>query len=255
MKWAFWFQWLIASILGFVFGLGVSCGVTAFFPVYYGDSNPIYRAISMLRLALGATSIGCSIGVFQWSVLRSYVSKWWVFATAVGWAIGGLAISTISDTMNYVPSAENWRVVLVGVIWGGAIGVAQSLSIATTSWRINAVVVFDERHVLFYRCGNHIVCCWRLGRRLEKMGADRRKSGFVQWLIYRQLCLYHINCCYHRSRAGMAVTGTENFDNGMKRINGGQRIHPLVSVCLLSNPLSSVSVCALVRGRHYLVGR
>jgi hypothetical protein len=127
MKWAFWFQWLIASILGFVFGLGVSCGVTAFFPVYYGDSNPIYRAISMLRLALGATSIGCSIGVFQWSVLRSYVSKWWVFATAVGWAIGGLAISTISDTMNYVPSAENWRVVLVGVIWGGAIGVAQSL--------------------------------------------------------------------------------------------------------------------------------
>lgn len=91
--WAFWFQWVMATTLGWLLG-------------------------KILLPSVALLVSGCLVGAFQWAVLIRRLSKArrWAAATIVGWSIGSL-IYVIG-----VPPAFD---LLAGAILGAAVGIAQ----------------------------------------------------------------------------------------------------------------------------------
>lgn len=93
--WAFWFQWIMATTLGWVLG-------------------------RFLLPNLAFVVIGIALGVLQWFVLREYIRKsWqWIIATIVGWTAGStLVLLLVADGAEF----------LAGVILGCTVGTAQWL--------------------------------------------------------------------------------------------------------------------------------
>ncbi len=89
-NWIFWLQWVLASTLGWLLG-------NAFIP---------------------EISIGATLGIAQWLILRPWVSNagWWVVASTAGWLIGGTSLLIISPPQNET---------ITGAIFGLWIGLAQ----------------------------------------------------------------------------------------------------------------------------------
>ena len=89
-NWKFWIQWVLASTLGWLLG-------NALIPEF---------------------SIGATIGIAQWLILRPLVSNagWWIVASMAGWFIGGLNLLIITP-----PTIET----VTGAIFGAWIGLAQ----------------------------------------------------------------------------------------------------------------------------------
>ncbi len=94
--WTFWFQWILATTLGWLVGWVV----------------------------LGEVGIGAAIGVAQWLVLRREVSNagWWILASTVAWFVGweiivaGLVVS---------PGADLISSLIVGAVVGLFLGAGQ----------------------------------------------------------------------------------------------------------------------------------
>lgn len=102
--WVFWFQWVMATTLGWVLG-----GILS---------------------TLGFLISGVGIGFFQWMILSGRISKpWrWALVTIPGWFIGWvLGIYLLPDDMN----------LLAGIILGLATGISQWLilrKVVNYSW-------------------------------------------------------------------------------------------------------------------------
>jgi hypothetical protein len=93
--WAFWFQWIMATTLGWVLG-------------------------RFLLPNLAFVVIGIALGIMQWFVLRGHIRKsWqWIIATIVGWTAGStLVLLLAADGVEF----------LTGVILGCTVGTAQWL--------------------------------------------------------------------------------------------------------------------------------
>ena len=75
--------WLLASIIGFAVGKGVS-DVVAHETGFVG---------------FGGAAIGAVLGIAQWIVLRRHVAQagWWVLASALAWAVGWGIISVVDE--------------------------------------------------------------------------------------------------------------------------------------------------------------
>ena len=93
--WALWFQWIMATTLGWVLG-------------------------RFLLPNLAFVVIGIALGVLQWFVLQEHIQKsWqWIIATIVGWTLGStLVLLLVADGAEF----------LAGVILGCTVGTAQWL--------------------------------------------------------------------------------------------------------------------------------
>ncbi len=93
--WAFWFQWIMATTLGWILG-------------------------RFLLPNLAFAVIGIALGIMQWFVLRGHIHKaWrWIIATMVGWTTGSTLILFL---------AADGTEFFAGVILGITVGVAQWL--------------------------------------------------------------------------------------------------------------------------------
>lgn len=95
LDWAFWFQWIMATTLGWVLG-------------------------RFLLPNLAFVLIGITLGVLQWFVLQHRIQKaWrWILATVAGWTVGStLVVFLAADSMEF----------FAGVILGVTVGTAQWL--------------------------------------------------------------------------------------------------------------------------------
>lgn len=93
--WALWFQWIVATTLGWVFG------------------GLIFPGISLVASGVG-------VGILQWFVLQGRLSRpWrWVLVTATGWIAGYLFILlALPDEFDF----------LIGLVLGLAVGLSQWL--------------------------------------------------------------------------------------------------------------------------------
>ncbi len=89
-NWSFWFQWVLATTLGWILG----------------------------GLLPGDLWIGVTVGVLQWLVLRPLVHQagWWISLSSVGWAMGHVVVVTA------MPVGDE---VLIGSVLGAMMGIAQ----------------------------------------------------------------------------------------------------------------------------------
>jgi hypothetical protein len=93
--WAFWFQWIMATTLGWILG-------------------------RFLLPNLAFVVIGIALGILQWFVLQARIHKaWqWIVATIVGWTAGSTLVLFLAvDSMEF----------LAGVLLGCTVGTAQWL--------------------------------------------------------------------------------------------------------------------------------
>lgn len=93
--WAFWFQWLMATALGWVLG-------------------------RFLLPNLAFVIIGVALGIFQWIILQQRLrDAWqWILATILGWTFGSILI------MFFMPNVMDF---IAGVVIGITTGTAQWL--------------------------------------------------------------------------------------------------------------------------------
>ena len=100
-EWGIWFQWVLASTVGWVVGW----------------------------ILTGATGVGvgATIGLAQWLVLRRLIREagWWVWASTIGWLIGWLLI--VSGEVIPPGAGPGLTSVMAGALLGTAIGIAQWL--------------------------------------------------------------------------------------------------------------------------------
>jgi hypothetical protein len=120
--WRFWLWWVLASTVGAAVGQNV--GDIVFF--FFHDPSPYYRGFSFVpETAFGAMlgiSVGASLGITQWLVLRRQVS-WasdWVLASAVGGAIGGTVGGAVGALVG-----ETLHGAVLGAFLGLSLGIAQ----------------------------------------------------------------------------------------------------------------------------------
>jgi len=93
--WFFWFQWLMATTLGWILG-------------------------RFLLPNLAFVTIGIGLGIFQWLILQHRIrNAWqWIIVTAIGWLFGSIIIMTLlPDGMDFI----------AGIIIGIGVGTAQWL--------------------------------------------------------------------------------------------------------------------------------
>jgi hypothetical protein len=93
--WAFWFQWMMATTLGWVLG-------------------------RFLLPNLAFVTIGIALGILQWLILQRRFRQawWWIIATTIGWLVGStIILSLLPDGMDF----------LAGIIIGITTGMAQWL--------------------------------------------------------------------------------------------------------------------------------
>jgi hypothetical protein len=101
-EWGFWFQWVLASILGFAVGAAIGNAVTDWF-------------FTALCGAMG--------GFMQWLVLRRLIAgaSWWVLASTLGFAIAPIAALAGVMAMSQVMSLDGNPMaapILLGVLFG-----------------------------------------------------------------------------------------------------------------------------------------
>jgi hypothetical protein len=131
-EWWFVLKWVFASTLSVAAGAGVDLAILLAMAWLAdrsaGDalwsilgSNVIGAIVNGALWALFGAAAGAVVGIAQWLVLRKHVrpSGWWVPATAAGWAVGAVALSTAL----YV---DEVLAVVVGMVsTGAAAGAAQ----------------------------------------------------------------------------------------------------------------------------------
>ena len=95
IDWALWFQWIMATTLGWVVG-------------------------RFLLPNLAFVVIGIALGVLQWLILQQRIreSRWWIIATTLGWTFGSVLVLVA------LPAASDFT---AGVVIGAATGFAQWL--------------------------------------------------------------------------------------------------------------------------------
>jgi hypothetical protein len=141
--WVLWLQWLLANILGRVFGIASVAAVGLLLDVILpGYSNLSRGGMSEFVLAglIGAT-YGAGLGTVQWFVLRHnmHQAKHWILASAMSWALGAVAYLVMyTYMMDMCPpptcSTPDWfDAWIASIIAGGSVG---ALLFGTTQWLV-----------------------------------------------------------------------------------------------------------------------
>jgi hypothetical protein len=96
IEWAFLFQWVLATTLGWAIGWAF----------------------------IGEVGVGIALGLGQWLVLRQSIPQagWWIWASTVGWAFGQAMIVVGEITP---PGSGLINSVAAGTVLGTLLGIAQ----------------------------------------------------------------------------------------------------------------------------------
>jgi hypothetical protein len=104
-KWKVGFLWVLADIVGVFVGASVGAILNdnlwphlEWPPGTICILSPISNPVE--RLLIIGMSIGCFVGITEWSILRRrwLYSGWWIIASTVGWALG-LAIGVYVEVI------------------------------------------------------------------------------------------------------------------------------------------------------------
>ena len=123
----FWLKWTVASILSLMLGWALTFAVILSLKAVFGVADE--DAIASFILL---PSIGISIGLFQWFVLRPYIPRasWWVLASLTGWAIclplAQALFRVVNDAMDGAIKGSFVGIIQI-TVFGFLIGLAQWL--------------------------------------------------------------------------------------------------------------------------------
>ncbi len=83
--WRVWLQWMLASTLGWAVG-----GAALFLGPWMLSGLWTFTAAGLVAGTMG----GAVAGALQWLVLRGRLARagWWIAASTVGWAVGGIML-------------------------------------------------------------------------------------------------------------------------------------------------------------------
>ncbi len=134
-EWGFWWQWVVATVLGNVAGWPSGLVVALVLSLRAGNTWA-YAALFGLP--------GVGVGIMQWVILRQIVKKagWWVLASFAGsavfgvlFAVGNLALSGAGDWAKF------------GALMGVCVGIAQWLvlrqMVGSAGWWVLVSVALD----------------------------------------------------------------------------------------------------------------
>lgn len=120
MDWVFWFQWIVATSVGWALAAG---GRAIFLPSSNDNFwDAIYRSIAFISVMLFS---GILVGLAQWLILQRRLphSRWWIAATF----IGTVAESIVFLVEGAQGSESPWANSLVkALVVGASVGIAQS---------------------------------------------------------------------------------------------------------------------------------
>lgn len=131
--WAFWLQWVLATVIGSLPGLVVAIAAL-FVPVMAlgmfanFQTLPTWIVVFVsVGSAIGAAAAGATVGIAQRIVLRRHglEARYWIPAAIVGRAIGGFAVTVLTLTVWY--GAPGLAGVGVLLLHGAVVGFAQWL--------------------------------------------------------------------------------------------------------------------------------
>ncbi|MDE5095705.1 MAG: hypothetical protein O4804_16225 [Trichodesmium sp. St11_bin5] len=135
--WWFWFQWVLANMVGWFVGLFV-----------FGFLGEVVdNTIGSFGLAVFGTVFGAVVGSLQWWVLRKRLSqaRWWILATVLASAILFSTAVVLSNAVSDVVSNTVIQGVVISSLMGLVIGSAQWLvlrkQIYQSHWWILASVL------------------------------------------------------------------------------------------------------------------
>ena len=131
--WGFYLQWVWLTVLGFAVGSDIGNAM----------ARPIPERLQDVRNLIGWFGNGACVGAAQWILLRRAVAtaRWWVVASAVGWAMGILlfvpGLARLNGLLAFVlvlataVDVENFPFELFDNPFGGAVAGA---SIGVLQW-------------------------------------------------------------------------------------------------------------------------
>ncbi|HEY9669709.1 MAG TPA: hypothetical protein V6C91_23045 [Coleofasciculaceae cyanobacterium] len=135
-----WWQWVIATVAGFVVG-GILGGGAGFIGLYWlGNvfiwiglcpNNQGAIACFLLSAVLAAAiTLGAVVGVAQSWILRRLIrrSKWWILATALGWPSVAVSMAVLAYTNIPAPVANPDGTVSQRTIWDNAESIILSVT-------------------------------------------------------------------------------------------------------------------------------
>jgi len=138
---AAWGRWMLSTVVGFIVGGFVGTGAAflavplmdIFIPLLPLPGANSQGAIGYILLGCaiaGALVAGAVIGIFQWFVLRRWFehSRWWIVATAIGWAGIAVAITILTYTHVAGPVGQADGTFIETTLWDNAGAIARSVS-------------------------------------------------------------------------------------------------------------------------------
>jgi hypothetical protein len=138
---AAWGRWMLSTVIGFIVGgcIGTGAAFVAvplmdiFIPLLPLPGANTQGAIGYILLGCaiaGAVVAGAVIGAFQWFVLQGWFerSRWWIGATAIGWAGIAVAITILTYTHVAGPVSQANGNVVQTSLWNNAGAIALSVS-------------------------------------------------------------------------------------------------------------------------------
>ncbi|MDE5091146.1 MAG: hypothetical protein O4750_05025, partial [Trichodesmium sp. St18_bin3_1_1] len=183
--WRFWFQWVLANMVGGVVGFFVGLLVVQW-------ANNIMVSF---RLAVFGTVFGAVVGSLQWWVLRKRLSqaRWWILATALASAILFSTAEVLSNAVSDVVSNTVIQEVVIFSVVGLVIGSAQWLvlrkQLSQSHWWILASVlgITATLFAIFYYSRLEQTSIWNLILWLGIFGIVYGViTGFALVLLLRQ---------------------------------------------------------------------
>jgi hypothetical protein len=127
-----WVNWVLANTIGLATGLLLGYFVNSRIWFYPPLPDGLYLNLvdhySMHKMVIIGAAIGLCIGVFEWLVIRRYISNagLWIVASVLGWGIGVLIRELLSA------QGEVFWIILAGI----PVGIMQWLILRKTYYDI-----------------------------------------------------------------------------------------------------------------------
>jgi hypothetical protein len=121
-------RWLVANIVGYTIGGAIGGGISGIGEQPYSEvvtSAAEGARILAINAGVSLGTFGALIGAAQWVALRSEIrhAGWWVPATTLGWATGGVIAGALSGTIGGAVTTIGADQGVAGFLLAAAVGI------------------------------------------------------------------------------------------------------------------------------------